>query len=448
MTAETQTDVDVAGVVTDDSRPVRARAVRLLLRHPMLTAERAAASSLPFPDLVANAASLIQWFDEVTGWKLFIDDRRGFARLVKTGAFGDRSRPATSARSSRRPFTRRRYTLLCLLMALLEAAERQVTLRDITDAVSAATTALDDVGTFDPTQRDERAALIDAVLALAEVGVLTEKDARDDYIDQPGTANALYHVDSRRLSALLITPRAIAAASCVAEVFHEDRYAPWDSVIAEDATAALPVWLRQSSVLPPAPASDEEDVGRPATETQRRLRVRHRLMRRLLDDPVLYYDQLTAAEREFLTSIIGWAVRHLSDVGFEIERRAEGWLLVDPDCIATDVTFPAGEIGGNIKQAALLLLDALVAKARAIGSRTWARGEVTEMIAALLARHPKWAAAYQGDSGRSLTREVLQLLASLQLLTSDELTVTLLPAASRYTAKAKDLDLDTLWEIP
>lgn len=447
MTAGTRADPGVARVA-EDSQPIRARATRLLLRHPMLTAERAAAASLPFPDLVANAGPLIQWFDEVTGWKLIIDDRRGFARLVKTGAFGDRRRPATSARSIRRPFTRRRYTLLCLLMAMLEAAERQVTLRDIAGAVSAATAVLDDVGTFDPAQRDERAALIDAVLALAELGVLAEKDARDDYIDQPGTANALYHVDSRRLSALLITPRAIASASCVAEVFHEDRYAPWDSVIAEDATAALPVWLRQSPVFPMTPARDEEDAGRPTTETQRRLRVRHRLMRRLLDDPVLYYDQLTTAEREFLTSITGWAIKRLSDAGFEVERRAEGWLLVDPECIATDVTFPAGETGSNVKQAALLLLDALVAKARAADSPTWARGEVTEMVAALLARYPKWAAAYQGDDGHTLTREALYLLASLHLLTSDELTVTVLPAAARYTAKAKNLDLDTLWEMP
>jgi uncharacterized protein (TIGR02678 family) len=445
---ETRADLSGAKVTTEDSQPIRARATRLLLRHPMLTAERAAAASLPFPDLVANADPLVQWFDEVTGWKLIIDDRRGFARLVKTGAFGDRRRPATSARSHRRPFTRRRYTLLCLLMAMLEAADRQVTLHDIANAISVATEALDDVATFDPTQRDERAALIDSVLALAELGVLAEKDVRDDYIDQPRTANALYHVDSRRLSALLITPRAIAAASCPAEVFHEDRYAPWDSVIAEDATAALPLWLRQSSVLPPAQARDVDDVGRPPTETQRRLRVRHRLMRRLLDDPVLYYDQLTAAERDFLTSITGWAVKRLSDVGFEVERRAEGWLLVDPDGIATDVTFPAGETGGNVKQAALLLLDALVAKVRGAGSGTWARGEVTEMIAALLARHPKWAAAYQGDDGRTLTREMLHLLASLHLLTTDELTITLLPAAARYTAKAKDLDLDTLWEMP
>jgi uncharacterized protein (TIGR02678 family) len=431
-----------------DGAATRALAVRLLLRHPMLTSERAAGANLPWPELVANADRLIQWFDDVTGWKLIVDVRRGFARLVKTGSFGDHRRPAESSRGSRRPFTRRRYALLCLLMATLEAADRQTTLRDMAGAVAAATAALDDVDTFDPTRRDERAALIEAVLFLVDRGVLEEKDARDDYVDQPGTANALYHVDSRRLAALLITPRAIAAASCAAEVFHDDRYAPWDSVIAEEATAAVPVWLQRSEVLPPAPIRGDDEAARPTTDTQRRLRIRHRLMRRLLDDPVLYYVDMTSSEREFLTSITAWAVRRLSDVGFEVERRAEGWLLVDPDSVATDVTFPAGETGGNVKQTALLLVDALVSKARATDTHTWATGEVTEMVHALLAKHPRWAAAYQGDDGRSLTRDVLHLLASLSLVRLDDLTVTVLPAAARYTARARDLDLDTLWETP
>jgi uncharacterized protein (TIGR02678 family) len=445
-----------AALVTDaaesrgawDGGGTRAHAVRLLLRYPMLTSERAAGVNLPWPEFVAGADRLIQWFDEVTGWKLIVDVRRGFARLPKTGSFGDRCRPAESSRGSRRPFTRRRYTLLCLLMARLEAADRQTTLRDMAGAVAAATAALDGVDAFDPTQRDERAALIDAVLFLVERGVLVEKDARDDYVDQPGTANALYHVDSRRLAALLMTPRAIAAASCAAEVFHDDRYAPWDSVIAEEATAALPGWLRHGDVFPPAPLRTDDDTARPTTDTQRRLRLRHRLMRRLLDDPVLYYADMTAAEREFLQSITAWAVRRLSDVGFEIERRAEGWLLIDPDSVATDVTFPSGETGGNVKQAALLLVDALVSKARATGTRTWATGEVIGMVHALLAKNPRWAAAYQGDDGRSLTRDVLFLLGSLSLVERDELTVTVLPAAARYAARPKDLDPATLWEMP
>lgn len=446
MTTDTVDDDLAVSPTTADGSAARAHAIRLLLRHPMLTSERATAAGLPWPDLVSNADRLSQWFDDVAGWKLIVDDRRGFARLVKTGSFGDRRRPAESVRGTRRPFTRRRYALLCLLMASLEASERQTTLRDIAGAVAAATAALDDVEAFDPSLRDERAALIDAVLFLVDRGVLEEKDARDDYVDQPGSANALYHVDTRRLAVLLMTPRAIAAASCAAEVFHDDRYAPWDSVIAEEATAALPAWLRHTTVLPPVPVRRDEDTERPTTDTQRRLRLRHRLMRRLLDDPVLYYADMTAAERDFLTSITAWAVKRLTDAGFEVERRAEGWLLIDPDSVATDVTFPAGETGGNVKQAALLLVDALVSKARQTDTQTWAVGEVTQMVHALLANHPRWAAAYQGDEGRSLTQAVLHLLASLSLVQHDNLTITVLPAAARYTAQARDLNLDTLWE--
>jgi hypothetical protein len=70
------------------------------------------------------------------------------------------------------------------------------------------------------------------------------------------------------------------------------------------------------------------------------------------------------------------------------------------------------------------------------------------MVRTLLTKHPRWAAAYQGDDGRSLTRDVLYLLASLSLVRHDELTVTVLPPAARYTAQAKDLDLDALWEMP
>ena len=452
----------LGSTISDSEAATRSRAIRLLLRRPLLSAAEAANAGLEFRELARHAERLRRWFDDVAGWALMVDTRRGFARLTKTTGFGDPSRPARSTRGARRPFTRRRYVLLCLLMAELESAGRQMTLRDLVESIRAATAELDDIVTFDPTSRDERSALVDALLLLIDLGVLDQRDTRDDYIDRPETANALYHLDTRRLSVLLATPRPIATSSSPSEVFHEDRYGPWtpdDAVGSGDGREArpphppVPAWLESTDAFPRQRQSAADDTDEhTVSEEQQRLGMRHSLMRRLLDDPVLYYDDLDAGERAYLTTIVGWAGGKFAEAGFELERRAEGWVLIDPEGLATDIAFPAGETGSNMKQAALLTLDALVGQSRAEGRTTFSRGEVTEQVVRLLAEHPKWAGAYQGDGGAGLTREVVELLSAMRLLAVapaggpvDDV-IELRPAGARYAVRLRQPTPERLWE--
>lgn len=88
-----------------------------------------------------------------------------------------------------------------------------------------------------------------------------------------------------------------------------------------------------------------EHKGASPTLTQDRLWARHSLMRRLLDEPVVYVEDLTAAEAEYAASPTGRGMvrRAAEEAGFLLVERAEGYLLVDASSTpATDERFPGG----------------------------------------------------------------------------------------------------------
>lgn len=436
------------GTAAAADRAAKAIAIRLLLRYPLLPAETCERHQLPFAELARHADTLRRWFDDVTGWRLTVDHRRGFARLDKRTGFGDTTRPATSPRGSQRPFNRRRYTLLCLLLHTLETAGQQLTLRDLVDAVRALTANSElGIAAYDPQAHDERVAFIDAVLYLVTLGVLVEKDSRGDWINTPESGNALYHVDNRRLAHLLVTPQPAATAGSARQLFHEDRYGP----TTQPTDTAVPQWLIDNPVFNAATASragsSADDLGVESTDELRRLATRHRIMRRLLDSPVLHYDDMSVEDSEYLRQTLRAVQDWCSDAGFSVERRAEGWALIDEDDLATDIGFPAGETGSNLKQAALLTLDTLVGHARNDNRRTFTRSEIRGHVADLLREHPRWATAYQNDEGHTLAAEVLGLLSSFELIRVDPHNVTLRPAAARYSAKLRPAATATaLWE--
>ena len=72
-------------------------------------------------------------------------------------------------------------------------------------------------------------------------------------------------------------------------------------------------------------------------------RAGHRVLRRLADDPLVYHDDLDAAERDWLGPRWQVANRLAAELGLTLERRAEGFTAIDRSIAEpmTDDRFPA-----------------------------------------------------------------------------------------------------------
>lgn len=381
----------------------RRQAVRALLARPLLGQRE---DPDTYAAVVRHRRELAAWFAEHTGWQLVVDASGGFARLHKTGASDDDTRPASAGRQAR-PFDRRRYTLLCCALAALDGRPGQTSLKHVSEAVTAHSRELDGVAEYDGTRMADRRALVDALKLLGALGVLTERDGDVDRYATSGTADALYDVDDRRLAQLVSAP---SSPSLV------------------DGPDQLPVEVY------------------PDTDDGQRLGARHRVMRRLLDEPVTYYDDLDERERDWLTHSLGHVHEVCDrDVGLVVERRAEGLATVDPARELTDETFPDG--GSTVKHAALLLAEQLCARRRASRAQdaptadtptadAGAAGgdasrdgqppavtddEVVALTGQLIATYAArcgWSAAYRerDDGAVLLSRDALELLRRFRLV--------------------------------
>lgn len=444
-----------------------ARAIRTLLGRPLVSLHDDPAA---FDLIRKRRQPLIQWFDYFCGWRLVVEPRQGYARLVKVRSKPGASRPARRRRTTRAPFDRRRYTLLCLCAAELLTSP-VTTIGMLAQRVVQAAAVEADVPAFDPVRSDERAAFVDAVKLLEHYGAVTAMDgATDSYLDDED-AKVLYRVDTTRVIRLLAAPvppsRVAADAQGHLAVEMDSKIgAGRDGGVSEeevrDRDVLLGVGDRDDDVLgirdydgdvlsATDPEGDAEGIGDPEsdmrgssgvlraltvearyggdepTETQRNLQARHSLIRRLLDDPVVYRDELTPAQSAYAASLTGRQIlrRAAEEAGFVLEERAEGFLLIDGDAVATDTKFP--DDGSHAKVAALLMLDLLVTS----GPVTVARLD-TE-AAGLLRRFPQWAKAYQSDGGGPrLAADALEVLTLFGLARRSGDRVAALPAAARY----------------
>lgn len=312
---------DLAHTLETAAQAERRTARRRLLAAPLLGRDD---DPDAYAAVLRHRDALVAWFAEHTGWHLVVDESGGFARLHKTAAHPDATRPATAGRA-RRPFTRRRYTLLCLALAALDDRRSQTTLQRLAEAVTAASLEQETIDAYDATRQAERRALVDALKLLAELGVLRERDGDADRYADSHQGDVLYDIDDRRIAQLVSAP---SSPSLV------------------DRPEDLPV------------------EAYPDTEDGAKLRARHQVMRRLLDDPVVYYDDLDERQHEWLTHSLGFVRERLeADVGLTVERRAEGLAAVDPDKELADETFPDG--ASTVKHAALLLAELLTDRATA-----------------------------------------------------------------------------------
>jgi uncharacterized protein (TIGR02678 family) len=389
--------VGLADVLDRQQAEERRRALRALLRHPLLT--RAGPDPVAFALVRRHAGWLREWLASNAGWSLQVDT--GLARLRKVpGRLDDRTRPALAA-PARVPFSRRRYVLACLALAALERADAQVTLGWLAERVLAlaADPGLADAGfDFALDSREERADLVVVVRLLLGIRALA-RVAGDEQSFVNSSGDALYDVNRRVLAALLVTQR---GPSTVAAVDLETR-------------------LR---------AITEELV--PDSEDGRNRAIRHALTRRLLDDPVVYQEELGDAQRAYLTSQRAFLLRRLIEAtGLVPEVRAEGLALVDPTGEATDLAMPEEGTDGH---ATLLLAKYLAGLWRERPGVPVPPAVLEARMAELADKHRAlWRkGAAEPGATAALCRLAIDRLEALALVRRCDDGVLALPALARF----------------
>lgn len=359
-------------------------AVRALLMRPLMTSDH--------PDFAAvrrHADRLRTWFARETGWPLAIE--RDCARLFK--------RPADLSDATRGlpGFERRRYVLLCLAAAVLERAEPQITLRVLGDRLLmlASEPALVERGfAFGLENAHERRELVAVCRALLDWGVIARVAGDEEaYVlgHEGRGGDALYDIHRRVLAGLLAAVR--GPSTWTPEAAPRDLEQRLAALVAEH---------------------------QPESEEGRRTALRHHLSRRLLDDPVIYFDELDADSRAYLLNQRGpMAARLAEDSGLVAEQRAEGVALVDETGFLTDIALPAE---GTESHVTLLVAEFLADRRSENGGAVVTEAEIADFIGVAAASYGRyWRKSAREPGGeRELAEAALGRLAMLRLIGREE----------------------------
>lgn len=374
----------------------RQRALRALLMQPLMDARHPA-----FALVRQHADDLRAWFARECGWTLRVE--RSHARLAK--------RPADTRDATRGAlgFNRERYILLCLALTVLEREDVQTTLGRLGETLmaEAGDAALAATGfEFALDRQNQRRDLVAVCRQLLELGVLTRVAGDENaYIQQSG--DALYDIQRPLLAALLVGQRGPSALAAAA-----------------DTPARL-------AALSADVVAEGDDA--------RRTALRHGLARRLLDDPLVYLDELPADEREYFASQrgpMGWRLAEAA--GLVAEHRAEGSALIDEAGELTDVPLPQQ---GTEAHATLLLAEFLAQRVRAGQRAPLPRLEIDAFMRDAVARHRKYwnKASQELGAERELARGAVTRLAALRLVAAHDGAVQPLPAVCRFVLGAPDV---------
>lgn len=383
----------------------RIQALRALLMTPLMTTTHES-----FAAVRRHADELRSWFARETGWALHIE--RDCARLYK--------RPADLLDTSRGMpgYERRHYVLLCLACAVLERSDPQITLRVLGDRLLTLATepTLASRGfNFTLTAAHERRELVTVCRSLLAWGVL-QRVAGDEegFVRSTGAgaegSDALYDVHRRVLAGLTAAVRGPST---------------WPI---EQAPVTLDE--RQASLVSEHVADSEEG---------QRTALRHQLARRLLDDPVVYFDHLNADQRAYFVNQRGAMAARLSEgAGLVAEQRAEGLALVDEDGELTDVAMPAE---GTEAHATLLVAEFLAGRSRVNVTALTHTDDVIGFLADAKTRYGSYwrKSAREPGAEQELTRIALERLEKLQLIRCGTEGVEALPALARFAIGDTDI---------
>jgi len=317
------------------------------------------------PLVYRHRAPLTELFAGVLGYRLVVERR--FARLYKAGPGPDTTR-------GEQALGPRGYAYLALAMAALTTAGRQTLLsRLVTDIRAAANQAgievTDDLA--------DLRAIAGALRHLVSLGVLTETE---------GTVvedEALLTIDASLLGQLVTGPVGSAGS----------------------ATELIVLAAR------PGPRGIE-----------------HTLRRRLVENPVTHYADLTDEEQAWLRRRARSEARLLERCfGLATESRLEGIAVTDPEDYLTDIAFPGQS---TVARIALLALPELLSGTEGWSPTTTER--VTEVCQELVDAYPAAWSKQVVTSVPRLADDVLALLASLNLARRAEDGWLLSPATHRW----------------
>jgi len=383
----------------EDSREERRRALRALVQYPLLTATGPHADD--FILVRRHEEPLQKWFSHHVGWTLLVSSE--YARLRKIPAdLSDSTFPARDPKHHV-AFTRRRYVFLCLALAMLERSARQTTLSAVADAIIESLQNeplfVAQGMTLDLSNGHHRADLVAVVRLIIDLQVLKPIHGDEEHFLRDERNNVLYTINRQVLTALLSVQR---GPSTVAVSGFEERLA---AITAEVAAR---------------------------TEDARNRRLHQFLMRRLLEEPVVYYSDLSEDEQNHLRQRRARLLQYLTDAtGLIAEVRTEGIALLDESDGFTDIVLATEGTEGH---ATLLLAEFLGTCARDRAGETISLAELHSRMAEFIAVHnARWNKdSRKAGADRDLTRCALDRLLSLHLVRMLSSGVLPLPAICRY----------------
>ncbi len=385
----------------------RRAALRALLQRPLLTPDGAQAGE--FALVRRHRDWLATWFAHHANWSLSVTAE--VARLRKVPATTtDSSRGASDARSEE-SFTRTRYVLLCLALAALERSDRQITLGRLAEAVTnslAADPGFAEAGFFWSLDNIAgRRDFVHALRLLLALGALRRVQGDEEQFLHDRGSDALYNVARPVLAALLVCRRSPSLVSAT-EV--------------EAQLTAL---------------ADEQ--AQPDTAESQSRAIRSLLVRRLLDDPVLYYRTLSPASRVYLDRQRGFLLRELAEAtGLEAEVRAEGIALADLDGDCTDIGLPEEGTEGHLTLLLATWLAEKLRETRGSPSTLITADAIRQQTARLIRKHRHhWRKEVTQKGAETwLTQLVLGRLAGLALIERQTGGgIVPLPALGRYALR-------------
>jgi uncharacterized protein (TIGR02678 family) len=351
---------------------------RALLASPLLPA-----SDPAFGAVRAHADRLRAEFSRELGYELVV--RATHARLRKRSHALRFDRPARIPRTGHpdtwAPFTRRHYVLFALALAACERARAQTSIGLLAEEVRSL--AGEDGIALDLDRLDERRCLADVFQYLTTLGVLIPVAGRAEgwvRSREEGEDELLYDVMHSPLDDLIVAPRVIGARE-PRDLVHGGFY----------------------------PAGSDEER-------------RHRVARRLVEEPVVYRSELSEAEQGFLSRDVALA----EWLGLEAERRSEGSALIDGGFEPlTDLRFPAARPW--TRQVALLLAEAICTRVRD-GQTRILPGELVDDCRVLAER---WGEALSAEPPEEMAARGLEVLVAMRLVRELDGEVVPLPAIAR-----------------